>query len=167
VIITQGTDALKLIDSVDGCGGQCDPSGPTNKLQRCTDTVARDGSTIPGLKTICDQQVAGYETANTIALLAEGGVIAETCIVIQIEGTPARRAEGITFGFTAAGQSVGNFSRMLEQQGNAVNAFSNLAPNSTANIGDPNDRFFTIPVYPSGGSQGTGQTDQIKPGFRS
>jgi len=54
VIITQGTDSLKLIDSVDECGGQCSPSGPTNKLLGCSDTVTSDGSTIPDLKTACN-----------------------------------------------------------------------------------------------------------------
>lgn len=165
VITTLGTDALKLTDSVDGCGGQCDPSGPTNKLPGCTDTLAKDGSTIPGLKTICNQQVAGYETANTTALLAEGGVIAETCfgtcLVIEIEGTPDHRAAGTTFNFAATGQGVGNFSRTLDQKGNAGKAFINLVPDSNPYVGDPTDRFFTIPVYPPGGSQGTWQTDQI------
>ena len=92
VITTQGTDSLKLTDSVDGCGGQCDPNGPTNKHPGMHRHRGQRRSTIPGLKTICDQQVAGYEAANMTALLAEGGVIAESCfgtclvIIDAIEG---------------------------------------------------------------------------------
>jgi hypothetical protein len=174
-ITVQGIDTLKVTDSVDGCGGQCDPNGPTNKLPGCTDTIASDGSTIPGLKTICDKQVGVYVAAHADALAADNGVVAETCegtcIVIEIEGTPANRAAGTTFNFCAGGQGVRlpyslpcddvTFSRTLDAQGNAVKGFSNLAPDSNPNVGDPNDRFFTIPVYPPGGSKGTWETDQI------
>lgn len=147
---------MTLTDSVDGCGGLCSPDGPTSKLPACTGNF-----TPPSLQASCDATIAGYHAANLAKIIEDGGVISETCegtcIVIDLAGTPANKAVGVTFNFTATGQGVENFSRTLDQAGDALKAFSPLDPDTSAAGG----RFFTIPDYPTKPDGSLWQTDQI------
>jgi len=159
-ITVKGRDAITLTDSVDGCGGLCSPDGPTNKLPACTGNF-----TPPSLQASCDATIAGYRAANLAKIIEDGGVISETCqgtcIVIDLGGTPASKASGVTFDFAATGQGAENFSLTLDHNGNAVKAVSNLVPDTNPAAGDPTDRFFTIPVYPTKPDGTSWQTDQI------
>ena len=154
-ITVQGVDKLTLTDSVDGCGGLCSPDGPTNKLPACTGNF-----TPPSLQASCDATIAGYHAANLAKIIEDGGVISETCegtcIIIDVKGTPANKAAGVTFDFTATGQGVGNFSRTLDGDGRAIKASSPLVPDT-----NPADRFFTILDYPAKPDGTLWQTDQI------
>jgi hypothetical protein len=98
-------------------------------------------------------------------IVADGGVISETCsgtcIIIDVTGTPAKDADGLLLSFNATGQGVGPFDVVLDKQGNATKAFAKLTPDTDPTPNPQIDRFFTIPVYPPGGSAGTWQTDQI------
>lgn len=152
-----GKDTLQLTDSVVGCGGSCNPDGPTNKLLGCGDV-----STIGSLKYQCAQGVAAGLQNDRNEGIAAGGVEAQTCegtcIIIIGEGTPANRAVGETFTFTATGQGVSGFDMTLDSAGRGIKIFSNLNPDTNPAVGD---RFFTIPTYPD--KNGTPwQTDQIK-----
>jgi len=98
-------------------------------------------------------------------IIEDGGVISETCqgtcIVIDLGVTPANKSNGVTFDFAATGQGAENFSLTLDHNGNAVKAVSNLVPDTNPAAGDPTDRFFTIPVYPTKPDGTSWQTDQI------
>ena len=159
-ITVQGVDKLTLTDSVDGCGGLCSPDGPTNKLPACTGNF-----TPPSLHAICDATIAGYDAANLAKIIDDGGVISETCegtcIIIEVKGTPANKASGETFNFTATGQGVGNFSRTLDEDGSAIKAFSPLVSDTNPAAGDSVDRVFTITDYPTKPGGDLWQTDQI------
>lgn len=159
-ITVQGVDKLTLTDSVDGCGGLCSPDGPTNKLPACTGNF-----TPPSLQASCDVTQAASQSANLRRIIDDGGVISETCegtcIVIAVKGTPANKAADLTLDFTATGQGVGNFSRTLDEDGSAIKAFSPLVPDTNLAVGDPTDRIFTIPVYPTKPDGTSWETDQI------
>jgi hypothetical protein len=150
-ITVVGTDALTLTDSVDGCGGLCSPTGATNKLPACVDPV----NPPLGLLYQCDVVIGGYTTANLNAIIADGGVISETCtdtcIVIIVDGTPPGSAEDKVFTFTASGASdiPSPFTIKLDQQqsgalGEGVKALSKLTPNPAI------VRTFFITGYPAG-----------------
>ena len=150
-ITVQGVDALTLTDSVDGCGGQCNRFQATTKLPYCPDLIAD-----------CDAQISGYHNANLTKIIEDGGVISETCtetcIIIDLKGTPANKAAGVPFDFTATGQGVENFSRTLDNQGNATKALSPLVADTNPAAGG---RFFTIPAYPQKPDGTFWETDQI------
>jgi hypothetical protein len=159
-----GTDTLVLSDSLAGCGGQCSNFGPSSKMPPCQDIVDSTGATIPGILTICNQEIATIQAEEIASIIADGGAIVETClgacIVIDVESTPTTKP-GLRFLFQATGQGVADFPAKVDHAGNAAKAFSNLSPDSNPNIGDSNDRVFTIPIYPPGGSQGAWETTQI------
>src|SRR6185369_2728845 len=86
-----------------------------------------------------------------------------TCIVLQLDGTPATSAEGKTFTFTATGPDLPpepfGFtidSSISGQLGTGIMTFSALDPDPPAG-----DRTFIITDFPPGGSQGDFQLDQV------
>jgi hypothetical protein len=120
-----------------------------------------------GLIPECNAAITGYNNANLAKIVADGGVISETCegtcIVIVLDGTPPASAEGKEFIFTTTGQGLPTqpFTIKTDSQqsgalGEGIKAFSPLQPEPPAG-----DRTFIITGFPPGGSQGDFQLDQV------
>lgn len=150
-----GLDTLYLTDSVFGCGGTCRGAGDDGEgggeggegLPLCTDFFVT-----------CDTPTKAAVAAIVASGIAAGGVEAcggGNCIVNIVKGTPARKAAGTTFVFTATGPGVepplSPFSILTAANGIGYHTSKDLATGPTVA-----PRTFNIPTYPAGW-----QTDQI------